>query len=364
MGPESNSAVENEGTVRKRTRIPRSHPAHTLEEAASIAAVIHEKNSGLPFDRVLLAKALGTTPASSGFTIRLNSSAKYGLTEGGYNDERIALTPLGVTVVAPTDPAERRRALLEASVQPEMFLRFYEMLDGKRLPEETYAENVLQRELGVHESLTSECFRIIRANGLHVGILGEVGGSLYVSLSGAHVPEDGKEPAPEHPAETSLRPDGGREARETEPHRPAAAKIFIGHAGNADIVDFVKSVLDPFGIPYAVVESDYDAQRPVTAEVSTQMRECNAAILIFATTTETAWKGRREEKRTEKLLYQLGAASVLYGDRIVSLAEQPSDADGADPGFHSVEFRLDRLQETGLAILAELHARDVIKVLV
>ena len=73
----------------------RPYPVHTLEEASIIASAIQERNSGLPFDRVLLAKALGTTPTSSGFTMKLNSSAKYGLTRGGYNDDRIELTPRG-----------------------------------------------------------------------------------------------------------------------------------------------------------------------------------------------------------------------------------------------------------------------------
>ena len=81
--------------AKKRTRIVRPYPNCTLEEAVTVAAAIQEANSGLPFDRVLLAEELGTTTRSSGFTIRLNAAARYGLTQGAYNDDSIALTPRG-----------------------------------------------------------------------------------------------------------------------------------------------------------------------------------------------------------------------------------------------------------------------------
>ena len=81
--------------AKRRTRVSRPYPQHRLEEVLEITRSIHEKNAGLPFDRVRLAKAMGTTPASSAFMMKLNSSAKYGLTEGGYSHAKISLTALG-----------------------------------------------------------------------------------------------------------------------------------------------------------------------------------------------------------------------------------------------------------------------------
>ena len=353
--------------AKKRTRMVRSYPSHTLEQALALASAIQESNAGLPFDRVLLAKALGTTPASSGFTMKLNSSARYGLTQGGYNDDRIALTPRGESIVAPQRSGERRQALLEAALQPDLFRRFYDMLEGKRLPEDEYAKNVLQREMGVHASLTAECLRIIKANGLYVGILGEVGGLLYVSLSGAHAPEEQPDVAarpvptvssitPGHPAETADAQDSNKDSARR------GGKIFIGHAGNPDIVDFLKTVMEPFGIPYSVVECDFDANQPIAPEVSQEMWSCNAAILIFATPFDDAWSGRREEKRMEKMLYQLGAASILYGERIVSFIEREFGSTGRVAGVHTLEFQRERPHEVGLELLTELHRMGVIEV--
>jgi hypothetical protein len=332
----------------------RPYPVHTLEETAAISTTIQEANAGLPFDRVLLAKALGTTPASSGYTMKLNSSAKYGLTQGGYNDDRITLTARGQSVVAPQAGAERHQALVDAALQPEVFRRFYQLLDGKRVPEDSYAENMLQRELGVHAGLAAECLRILKANGLYVGLLGEVGGSLYVSLSGAHAPERIPE-APERP-EPARAPD----ARQ-EPQRPAG-KIYIGHAAAPDVVDFIKTVLDEFDIPFAVVESDYDSHRPVSAEASHEMRSCDAAILVFATPSWARVSGGREVSTTEIMLYQLGAASVLYGDRVISLTEEGMEPGGQDASLHTLHFNRDQLGDVALLLLAELHRIEVIQV--
>ena len=342
----------------KRTRMVRPYPVHTLEEAALIASTIQQTNAGLPFDRVLLAKAMGTTPASSSFTMKLNSSAKYGLTQGGYNDDRIALTTLGESIVAPKRKGEQNQVLVEAALQPELFRRFYQMLDGKRLPEDTYAENMLQRELGVHARLTEECLRLVKANGLHVGILGDVGGSLYVSLSGAHAGDREADDA-DQPIDGTEAED--RRAAEADGGLPSS-RILVGHAGNQDVVDYLTTVLEPFGIPYDVVECDYDPSRPISAEVSEHMRRCNAAIFVFATPTDADWAGRREEKRIQKMLYQLGGASVLYGDRIVSLKERDLKLGGQDAAVHTLEFDKERPDEVGLALITELHRMGVIAV--
>ena len=120
---------------------------------------VYGANSGLPFDRVLLARELDTTPSSSAFTMKLSSSAKYGLTKGGAGEERVSLTGLGESLVGPQDPDERRRALIEVSLKPEPFRRFYEMLDGKKVPGDSYAENVLRREMGIQPELTAECLQ-------------------------------------------------------------------------------------------------------------------------------------------------------------------------------------------------------------
>ncbi len=347
------------GDGAKRRRIVRPYPVHSLEETVPIAVAIQEKNAGLPFDRVLLAKALNTTPASSGFTMKLSSSAKYGLTSGGYNDDRIVLTARGESVVGLRRQEDRSSALLEAALQPEHFRRFYEILDGKRLPEDDGAKNLLERDIGLQAELTEECLGTIKANGIYVGILGEVGGSLYVSAVGAHAPvgrNNGGTLTPVQEAPSADVPQmSERSARDK-------GRIFIGHAGNSDIVDYLKTVLDSFGIDCRAVECDFDVSRPIGEEVAAEMRGCTAGVFVFAPPSDEAWSGRREEKRHQKLLYQLGAASALYGDKVILVRGSDMEAGSLDPGFETLEFQPNRPTEIGLPLIAELHQMGVIEV--
>ena len=359
--PEANSAA------RKRTRKTRPYPVHTLEEALAIAGAIYNENAARPFERVRLAQALGTTPSSSGFTQKLNSASMYGLTEGGYRDDAIALTRLGESVHALEDEEGRRRAVKNAALKPELFRRFYQLLDGKRLPEDSNAAEILRRDLEVDPELAPECLATAKQNGFTAGLFVEIQGSLWVSLGSSRAAPDSEdeeaapvnghvrtEPVPE--LESGHR-DAPPETRSEE-----AEPIFIGHAGSPDVASYVAGVLASFGVPCRVVESDYDAERPVAETVASQLRESSGVVLVFAAPTDDRWAGRREDKRRDKLLYQLGAASVLHGDRVLTLEEEAPEDGGRPPGFAALRFRRERLDELGLAFLTELHKRGLITV--
>ena len=358
---------ESSSNVRKRTRKTRPYPVHTLEEALTISDAIYNENAARPYERIRLAQALGTTPSSSGFTQKLNSASMYGLTKGGYRDDTIALTSLGESVHGSDDVEARRLAVQEAALKPDLFRRFYELLDGKRLPEDPNAAGILQRDLEVDPELTSECLEIAKQNGVTAGLFVEIRGSHYVSLGDARgePPQGDTEPSPvnghvqadavpvEEPAH--LDTSGDAAAAEVKP-------IFIGHAGSPDVAAFVADILASFDVPYEVVESDYDAARPIADTVASTLRESCGAVLVFAAPTDDQWMGRREDKRLEKLAYLLGAASALHGARIVTLEEQEPDGAARPPGFAALSFRRDRLDEIGLSLLSELHKRGLVRV--
>ena len=359
---------ERSSNIKKRTRKTRPYPVHTLEEALTISDAIYNENAARPYERIRLAQSLGTTPSSSGFTQKLNSAATYGLTQGGYRDDTIALTPLGESVHGADDAEARRIAVQEAALKPDLFRRFFELLDGKRLPEDFNAVDILQRDLGVDPELASECLEIAKQNAVSAGLFVEIRGSHYVSLGGARgePASDDEEPAPvnghvqaqavpvEQPESWDTPPE------ETPPEEPRP--IFIGHAGNSDVAGYVAGILASFDVPHRVVESDYDAVHPIAETVARQLRESSGVVLVFATPTDDHWAGRREDKRRDKLMYQLGAASVLHGARVLTLEEGAPEHAAANPGFAPLTFRRDRLDELGLSILAELHKRGLITV--
>jgi hypothetical protein len=343
---------------RRRTRIVRPYPIHTLEDVLDVARAIQESNAGLPFDRELLARALGTTPASSSYTMRLNSSAKYGLTQGAYNDERISLTPRGEAIAAPRGGNERRKALMDAALQPDIFRRFYEMLDSKRLPEDTYARNVLQRELGVHPDLTVECLEVIKANGLYAGLLKESGGHLVISLRDAQQTVARHVAAPVVTEEHMVEPSEAPEIAKTG--QAPNGKVFVSYSGDPAVARFVISVLEQFGIPYGGVDATDDDKSPIPAQVVQEMRSSSAAILVLASSPDSP--GESASGYRDRMLYQLGAASVLYGDRIVVFSESGLGLGLVTEGLHSVEFERGRHTDAGLSLLRGLHRAGIINI--
>lgn len=342
---------------RKRTRMVRPYPIHTLEDALDIALTIQEANAGLPFDRKLLANALGTTPASSGYTMRLNSSAKYGLTQGGYSDERISLTPRGEAIVAPKGDTERQRSMVEAALQPDLFRRFYEMLDGKQLPEDTYARNVLQRDLGIHPELTGESLEIIKANGLHVGILTQSNGGLIINLSGSNYGTE-QDVSPEMQPEIRT----SQQADQSVPTQEAVrqGKVFLGYCHDSDEAKFIKSTLEQFGIPYNGPDLTKDKSRPISEGTAEVMRESSAAILVIGSGSQL--DGDESKECLDRNMYLIGAASVLYGDKIILFIEKGQNMAFDPKATRCVEYKKGRHAESGLALLGELHTSGIISV--
>ena len=345
--------------IGRRTRVTRPYPSYTLQDSVSVPKAIYEVNAGLPFDRELLAGALGTTPKSSAFTMRLNASAAYGLTEGGYNDPDIRLTDLGETVVAADGEGARTRALAEAAMTPDTFGGFYELLDGRKLPQSEYLHNILQRQLGVRPDLAEECLGILQDNGEFAGIISEVDGEFLVRLP---KPDTAVQPvvAPGKvaielptPYQTGRQPDA---PTRREPVRDAKKRIFIGQIGDSDAARYVASMLEELGVSTASPQiPEGDADLLVPQNVSQAMRESGAAILVFRS-GDNAWSSR------DKMIGMLGAASVLFDDRVVLLHESGEQLNIGLNELNHINFDRERPGESGLKLLIALHKSGVINI--
>ena len=340
-------------TAKRRTRISRPYPQHKLRDVLEITRSIHEKNAGLPFDRVRLAKAMGTTPASSAFMMKLNSSAKYGLTEGGYSDARISLTKLGEKA-AKADPA----ALIEAGMRPDTFKSFYGLLDGKRIPGSEEASGIIVDDIGIPESLASEFLDIVVSNGELIGIVTEAGNSHYVSLADLNLqtssnsnapPTEVPKPPPqtEHPSPDNKAPS---KPQQTATHRKDNGRILVAHSGAGAIADRIVRTLDGFSIPHSVVEIDPIDSSPLSSEWANGMDGCSGAIIVMAGPSQVVSTPGVASSRTSKMLLQLGAAVDRFRDQVVMVVGQESDhflqtirihrvyADGDDSGKFEVDL--------------------------
>ena len=340
--------MADDGASAKRQRRPHPFPVNALEEALTVAQSIKDGNAGLPFDRILLAEALRSTPKSSAFVRTLGSSERYGLTAGGASSARIALTPVGRAAVAPTTPEERRRALVKAALMPEVFGRFYQRFEGQKMLEGEYARNLLEQELGVHPQLSAECLSIIMVNGRFADILREVGGSWYVRHLAAEPPE----------AADGAAPPSGRPASEAQP----GGKILVAHMGRPDAAKHVGALLAEFGIAHSAADCAVDGARPVPEGVAEAMRGCSSAVLIVTPDGTNGRENGITPKVPPRIVHHVGAASVLYGQRFIILKENGLDTSGYADGVPTVGYEPGRLAEAVGPLMVALHKAGVIRV--
>ena len=316
---------------------PKKHqdyPKYRLEEALGIARAIQEKNSGLPFDRVRLAKSMGTTPSSSAFVTKLTSAAKYGLTEGGYNDPRISLTALGAAALD-HDSDRARSALVRAATRPQTFREFYGLLDGRRIPNEDEALGLIVDHIGVAERHAARCLDIAVANGRLAGIVTEVNNSNYVtSLDISNAATD------EHVSHAlgELDTANGRVQPRTAPKLPDPqpaddqrttrvedGRIFIAHSGWPRAAARVGKMLEDMGVAHRVVDVGVFDSSQIGMVASDEMDGCSGAVIVFGGSEAHQWGPGFASPRAFRMLLQLGAAADRFENRVAVAVQAGMD---------------------------------------
>lgn len=299
----------------RRTRLTRPYPVNTLEEVLPIAETIQKASGGHPVPTELLAESLGTTLKSSAFVQKLGSSSKYGITTGSHTSEQILLTPLGESLTAPRDREERSDALRSAAREPDIFRRFYDIHSGKPLPEIPYASNTLVREMGVNQELTEECLRIIRANGLLVGIVTERSGSLVV---------DGSEPAHDD-SHTEGHPtsEQAEQSSTTNPEDDDAAFVLVLSVDDEPVAEEIEGLIGTLSIPVRAAEIGLQVSQVISPVISTELRSARGCILVWPGSERT----EGEPKILTRMWMTLGALSFQLGDRLVIVSGNQDESE-------------------------------------
>lgn len=320
-----------------RGKVKSDFPKDSLEEALRVARALYDANGGQPTPPTETAIALGMSPGSSGFRILLSSSIKYGLTKGSFNSERVAMEPLASKIVEPKSPEERARALVEAALAPETFRSIYGYFRGKKLPEAGFFQNTVIREFGVPREHAERCVSIFNSNMEHVRLVRVASTGRWLSSEAApNVPPVEIEEIGTEEDTRGIDGAAGTSTRQAEherlrvvldPPRKEEAEatpsaIFLGHGKNKRPLEQLKAILDQYKIPYTIAVDEANQFRPISLKVAETMKSCGAAILIF-----TADEELRDAKSgvvwrpSENVVYELGAASVLYGNRIIIFKE-------------------------------------------
>ena len=144
---------------------------------------------------------------------------------------------------------------------------------------------------------------------------------------------------------------------------PAKNAIFLGHGKNRAPLQQLEKFLSEYKIPYKVVVDEPNKGRPISQKVADSMNECGAAIIIFTADEEFKdLNGQTIFRPSENAIFELGAASALYGSRVVIFKETgvTFPTNFRDIGY--IEFDKDRLDAKVSELFRELIAFKLITV--
>jgi predicted nucleotide-binding protein len=334
-----------------------------LSEALQVAQAIADNNAGRPMNRILLAQAMDVSPSSSSLRDRIMASYRYGLTDGNYKSEQISLTVIGDAATRPRHQEEAVTARREAFRRVPIFAQLLDHFANARLPETRFLTNTLERPpFSIDPSWSHEIADLFIRNSRDVGYIRVMRGSNYlvVDAGTAPPPDDEGEAEPEGiedqeaeraPADAIVSPPTIQEPTA----RPVPVQVFIAHGANRKPLDQLKKILNEWQVPFVVAVDEPHVGRPISEKVADLMRTCSAGIFIFtADETLTSSAGETVSRPSQNVVYELGAAGLLYGRKIVIFKERgvtfPSDF--SDLGW--IEFERDALDAKAMDLLREL----------
>lgn len=345
-------------------------PAMSLQKALRVPRALVDSYGSDPTRPIDVASALDLTPSSSSFRMLCGASLGYGLTDGGPNAPTIGLSALGRRALKPTEVDDDVRALQEAALKPTVAQKFYTKYDGSTLPPKHIAHNVLAT-YGVPADRTESVYDLLIENANHVGFVKTIKDKDYVDLgatasrvtSASEGAASDEDPSDLDDVDVPDVGDNGIPIQDPEPRHPARNAIFIGHGSNHKPMDQLVKILNEYGIPHKQAIAEPNRARPIPQKVAEVMQECGAAILVFTGDKEYFYKdGNPIWRPSENVHHELGAASVLYGDRVVIFKEVGIDLPSNFSSRGYIEFEKDKLSEKGIELFRELVAMKILTV--
>ena len=324
---------------KRRKRLVRQYPAHSLEDVLPLASVIYDENAGLPLDRTLLAQGLGTTTSSSSFITKLASSESYGLTRGRYRDPTITLTALGSSIVANRSFEEFSEAATTAALRPPLFQKLFTLLRGMEIPEEHFLTNLLMRDVGIRRDQTAEFARIYQSNDTYLKTI-----------------EQGLNDTPQGKLETSIIEQNLDELDDFAQTIPP--QTFNESSRCLVLIDASINRTTGFDISVLINKFNMECLYVSSEELTTKE---NFTLNITQTVGSIVVLAGKQEDRDLENAYALGLAEGLSPDRVISVSDGTSDPEILTrlkvDGLEIIETQV---QSVELSVLEGFHRMGVI----
>lgn len=330
----------------KRGYVPQSLlPKRKLRDAMLIPQAIIDNFGGKDAAPHQVAMAIDSSPTSSSWRDLTGAAIAYGLTEGGYNSDKIALTDLGRRCVAPTVEGEDVVARNEAAMRPQILRQFFEKYDKNKFPDDKIAKNVLQHNFTVPADRCDEVLAIVKDNGAYVGVLHNTKTGPFVAVNNpepsASISVEPPEPPAseadaEAPPQVIAEIKGNVPAAKAPEALPTAFKVFISHSKNMEVVEQVKEILGLYDINFELAVEEETTAIPVPDKVLDAMRRCTAGVMVV--TADEQSKSGNEYTINNNVLIEIGAAFVLYNKRVVLLWDKRLKVPSNLQGLYRCEF--------------------------
>jgi predicted nucleotide-binding protein len=355
----------------------RPYPQITVTEATKIPQGIRDHNAGRPINRILLAEALKLSPTGSVFRDLLTASYKYGFTKGSFQSENIELTELGEQLTKPRSEMEKLNAMRTGIRRISLFNQLLEYFNNNKLPASEFLKNSLEREpFNVTPEWSAEAADVFIENGKAVGFVRDISGSPFVVTEAGPptvkvsktINEAEKEQAivletidkKEQISITEEKPLSHPE----KPQVPSTLQFFIGHGKDEEALEQLKEILNQLAIPYIIAQEEPNTGRPISKKVRDLIDSCSGGIFVFSADEEFKDLNNNSIFRPrENVVFELGAASYKYDQRIVIFKERgvafPSDF--RDLGY--IEYEKGKLSSKTMDLLKELIALKAVKIL-
>ncbi len=351
---------------KKKYKPDRPFPLHTLEEAISVPQAIQDKNAGKPIAPALLANALDISPSSSEFRVLTSSSFKYGLTEGTWNASAIGLFPLGNSLTKPVDPNKEIKDRQEAVLNVPVFKAVYEYYKNNKFPiNDSYFKNMLEQTFGVPKEYVDDFINFLIENGKFANILTPTKGGLYVIFSDQPIvtTTDTSSESEIPPIEQEQKPKSTIPIEMPQQQLTKKAnQIFIIHGKDTDAVEDLKKILLEFKVPFKVAIDEPHVGRPISKKVSELMHSCTSAIAILTADEQfTDPSGNSVSRPSDNAIYELGAASVLYEDKIVILKEDKVTLSSDFSDLGHISFKKGEVEAKSMQLIKELIGFGLLK---
>lgn len=114
-------------------------------------------------------------------------------------------------------------------------------------------------------------------------------------------------------------------------------RCFISHGSNMDLVDQVQTMLGLADIKSEVAVKEESSAIPVPKKISNAMRKCNSGIIVVSV-DESRKDKDGHYTINENVLIEIGAAFVLYDERVVLLWDKRLNVPSNLQGLYRCEF--------------------------